>query len=187
MVKRKYTKRKRYYRRPARDYKLQCMNVSVTEGAANTFTTEESALPMPKTNARVGSYVVEVVRVEYDCKAADQEPTNSAAGPGTALEWEISTKELSEISGIAEPHVIGSKRLVTNMTTSGVNQTVFPLVQEFHDGKGNGTIVAGDRLNFACKSTGEAAARTYSFRIYYRFSLIRNNEYIGLVQTLLSY
>ena len=68
-------------------------------------------------------------------------------------------------------------------TTTGFSTFVWPYRHQFQTLDGYGYLLASDSFRVSGRSVGQAAAVSFSWKLYYRFVDIPLSEFIGIVQS----
>ena len=172
-------KRKRTTTTSKKDLYPNYMTFTVTESAADTFTTSQIFTPIPRGPISGNkATIMEILEVQYyfpniDMKDdGDQVFASLRMGP-----------EPSNIGHVAEPNVIDVMYLESRLTTSGATLTLLPIIHKLQTHDGYGFLVATDSFYASVNSNNIGTAVTCNFRVYYRFVTVSITEYIGIVQS----
>lgn len=160
------------------DVKPQWINFRVTQSAADTFTQESLNLPI-NPGATVGGNKVRVIEL---LRAYMHSDFDTLAEDGY-LALQVCTASKSAVSNLADPETLMFMEIATQLVTSGAIVTVMPYVYDLTDGDGNGILVAVDELFCGIMSDGQAAARSFSLKLLYRYVDVSVQEFIGIVQS----
>ena len=152
----------------------------LTLSAANTFTTESIATPIPRlpTGSGASSTIMELLYLELDVRNTDFTTTADEVEFGISLG---STPTV--VVGIQAASSILNVHLDLTLTTSGAVLLVMPIRHSLQEENGFGYLLAADTINTTGNSAGMAAATQFRWRLYYRFVNVSLTEYIGIVQS----
>lgn len=159
------------------DVNPQILNLVVTQSAADTTTTGEAPLPIPRgySSKKGKAIVFEILRVVY--VFADFTPLAANA----FLSATLSTTGASIATEDPEVFSVSS---IDGIFATAVGFQFFARKHEdvLHDGAGHGFLVATDNVFLSLRSLATAVANTVVAKIYYRFKEVSLQEYIGIVQ-----
>ena len=156
------------------------MTGALTLSAANTFTTESIATPIPRlpTGSGATSTIMELLYLELDVRSTDFLVT------ADQVEFGISVgSSPSAVIGINNPSAVLQVSLDYALATSGSVLLHMPIRHSLQEENGFGFLLAADTINTTGNSVGMAAATIFRWRLYYRFVNVSLTEYIGIVQS----
>jgi len=152
----------------------------LTLSAANTFTTESIATPIPRlpTGSGATSTIMELLYLELDARNTDFLVT------GDSVEFGISVGSTpASVIGIHQAQAVLAINLDYALATSGSVLLNMPIRHSLQEENGFGFLLAADTINTTGVSAGMAAATQFRWRLYYRFVNVSLTEYIGIVQS----
>lgn len=156
---------------------------SITQSAANTFTTQTLAMPIPRiTSGARSATIMEFLYIDLSQDNFDLVAT------GDRVQFGITVgSPPTAVNALDHSQVICHfDRTVEGPTDVGLIPWTFPYRIDLQDKNGYGFLVAADNINISMTSTGQAAACRTFFRIYYRFVTIPISEYVGIVSSLMT-
>lgn len=155
------------------------MSGRLTLSAANTFTTQQIFTPIPrlKTTGNKAT-VMELLWMELVPTVTDF----VASGDNLSFGVQIGAVPTA-VATPDDPRSIWTYITEFGALTSGGNLQVYPARADFQSQDGHGYLLASDAFHITGLSTGQAAAVSYNWRIYYRFVEISVAEFVGLVQS----
>lgn len=158
------------------DVNPQILTARVVQSAADTTTTQEILLPVPRPSSRKGrSIVMEILRVKYNIS-----DLVTPAGQIQVLGF-LSTS--SSATTLSDPTSFSNfSRDGLFATAVGFAYSSRRFEDDLTDGAGHGFLVATDGIFFTLISTNTGAANISTAKIFYRFKEVSLEEYIGIVQ-----
>lgn len=163
----------------------QILTAIATTTAANTYTSGQIILPVPRNRVNGDKVtVIELLKLYWNLGEPDANP--AAAGSVITSLAQLSTAVLTAHSP-QEPRVISAVEKIIRgaFTAAGTYGTSYfdPLTIDLTDGQGHGIIVATDFLFLAVTSTGFVGNNSAVIKMLYRFKDVNLAEYIGIVQS----
>lgn len=159
------------------DVNPQVLNLVVTQSAADTATTGEAPLPVPRgfSPKKGKALVLEVLRVNYSIA--------NLVTPGGNVSVSATLSTTSAAVAETDPEVF-SIFSVDGLFATAVGFSYFDRVKidNLHDGAGHGFLVATDNLFLTVSSSNTSAANRVVAKIFYRFKEVTLAEYVGIVQ-----
>lgn len=160
------------------DAKPQFMSGVVCMSGANTYTQVSMPMPVNQQGVPVGrARVVEIFRVWVDFAPDTLAEDGSIAA-------QITYGSESNLVAPTRPEAwILKFQADMQMVTSGAITLVTPFQFDLTDSKGNGVLVATDKLFLAALTGGQAAAINVGFKMLYKMTEVSQAEYIGIIQS----
>jgi len=159
-----------------KDFNPQVFKVTVTQSAADTFTSSTNPLPVQRLPNGRSAQVMEILKVAWFLTSAPAEVDNSITGF-------LTTKAYSSAPPTTDGPVIDHIRRNLLLTTSGEVFAEWPIVHDLTDGAGHGILIGTDNLYLHCGSSTTSLANTLVAWIYFRWKNVSLPEYIGMVQS----
>lgn len=155
---------------------LQSFTATVTESAANTYTTKEVDIP---TNVYDVAYrLIEIVQIDWEVIDFDIAP---AAGDN--IEIELTYIQFSAMQGTDSPFMIKRKVISCIFVASGALLLIQPLTDFLIDTAGHGKDVARESIWIAVDSTNQTNPIEVKATIHYRRIRSTTDRYIALFQS----
>lgn len=158
------------------DVNPQYLSTFVTQTAADTTTTGTINLPVQRLPSGNKAQVMEVLKVFFFSSAPAEADSVISAYLSTSSFGTTTTT-------FSEPRVFAGFSISRSVTTSGIVDLVFPIIQDLTDGAGHGVIVATDSIYLQVSSATTSGANTVRVKILYRWKDVPLPEYIGVVQS----
>lgn len=163
------------------DYSPQILSITIVQTAADTFTTEAIALPIPRMAAGKGkSVVMEILRVDFIFDDL------------TAIAGQVSLSPMlqtAQVSGSGAFTQLQDPRTFAYASLDGIFATAVGFAfnsrvisRDLTDGSGRGYLVGTDQIFFRLDSVGTGRANSCCAKILYRFKGVTLEEYVGIVQ-----
>jgi len=150
---------------------------TLTESAANTFTTTSVNIPTNLLMQGGGRRtIIEVLKIELEVTTMDGD---------TASLIDVTFTIGSTPTGIltlSDPRVISAYRSTQLLTTSGSFHYQFPVTLNLSTSDGYGFLLAGDRFHVSILGGSQQSALVLRWRMYYREVGVSITEYVGIVQ-----
>ena len=153
----------------------QFMSFSVTETAANTFTSIRIQLPVARQPGAKRITVIELLQVLM-------QPDGEEFANGDIWDSALGFRTAATMPNLSDPNLFFRNQRRITVATTGSILTEEPLVQRYDGGGGKGFLLATDSIFAMVDSTSNSAALTAHFKLLYRFVEIGLQEYIGIVQ-----
>jgi len=159
------------------DVNPQILTVNVTQTAADTTTTDEIALPVPRFSAKKGrSLVIEILKV--DAFVDDYLATGAANSVrgflDTSGEADNATEPTTFYSG--QQDLLFATAIGFQIVDRNIGRT------DYTDNAGHGFLVATDSIFATVATQVTGRINIITFKILYRFKEVTLQEYIGIVQ-----
>lgn len=161
------------------DVNPQLLNLTVTQTAADTSTTLEQPIPVPRfTAGKARSLVIEILWLQWNF--ANLPNPNGVTVNFTGI---LSTAATAAV--ITDPRTFACIDFEIDSAAAPTDAPYYPRTyrQYFHDGAGHGLLVATDAIFLTLASASTTAANTVNVKIAYRFKEVALAEYIGIVQS----
>lgn len=158
------------------DVNPQILSATGSQSAADTFTTVEIPLPIPRPAARKGkSIVMEILGVKYQL--------GDLVVPAGQINITPFLATSSSASTIGDPTTFSwISRDGLFSTAIGFAYSSRKFDDNLSDGAGHGFLVATDSIFLSISSALTGAINRVNVKIHYRFKEITLEEYIGIVQ-----
>lgn len=167
------------------DVNPQYMTFSISMSAANTYTEQAIATPVPRNKVSGNNVtVMEILKVFFDLSEADANP--AAGGSVITESVQLTTRSQANFnSATAAVFAFCQKQIRGAFTAAGSYgmQYYDPYVWDCTDGAGHGVIVATDNIYIGMTSAGFVALATCNVKLLYRMKDVTLPEYIGIVQS----
>ncbi len=151
------------------------LNMSVTESAADTFTT--TVVNTPRRSLAQGNVVMEICWVDMFYNTV----FNAAA---EALVIQISQGGVPTAPlAFGDPNLLCEVRLESQGVSTAI--TTAPIRCEMQTTDGFGVLFAGEQLHFSVAGTGTGIANAVSAKLFYRDVKVTTTELNGLIISLL--
>ena len=170
------------------DVNPQYLHGRLTLSAANTVTNVTIGTPIVRVGPQTGggSIIMEVLKVFVDFPSPDAD-----AAAATDRNFGISFSTVDQGTGFTnfnDPRMFAMlnwdlRNAFTAAGTGLLNAKSDPQVYDMTDGAGHGILVATDNIFIQARTTGQAGASSFDFKILYRFKKVSLVEYIGIVQS----
>lgn len=168
------------------DVNPQYMNITVTQSAADTTTTQTQAIPIQRLPSGGRAQVMEILKI-----LATTPSFSAIAAVGETeqtMNIFLSTTSFgTTATTFSEPRVIWNINKVRRgaFTAGGTYAYEYSLLDtiDLTDGAGHGFLVATDNLFLQYNSGGTGATNTCRMKILYRWKDVSLSEYIGIVQS----
>jgi hypothetical protein len=158
------------------DVNPQLMHFSAAQSGADTTTTTELKLHIPKHFGSMRPTVIEILKVFLYWGAQ--------AEVDSAVNVFFSTTSFGTTATTAsEPRVFAAGRLDIKITTSGQTLRTDPLTLDLTDGAGHGVLIGTDSIFIQVESASTSLTNTVKGKILYRYKSVGMQEYIGMVQS----
>ncbi len=158
-----------------KDVYPQFMSFSITESAANTFTTQRIQLPVARQPGAKKITVIELLQVLF-------QPVGEEFANGDIWDTGLFFRDETVLPALSDPNVFFLKqRRITTITTGSI-VTEEPSVQRYDTGGGRGILLATDSIFVGIVGASQSAAITAHYKLLYRFVEVGLQEYIGIVQ-----
>lgn len=159
------------------DVNPQLLNLTVTQTAADTTTTLEQPLPVPRVGVRKGrSVVIEILWIR--ATFADIQIVTPSAGSITAV---LSTAPTAATVVDSRTFWVADFEALADAAPTTRNFFSRSYVTTLHDGAGHGYLVATDAIFLSLASVASGIANAVNLKIAYRFKEVGLEEYIGIV------
>lgn len=148
---------------------------------ANTFTTQEIALPVNRVGIGSGTKatIIEFLWCDLDMD------THDFAAAADLYIFSISVGAVpTAIPRLGANTTVCSMGEEFAITTSGAVLHKTPLRYDFQDKLGYGFLIPTDSMHISVASAGMGSALTARWRVYYRFVDVPIGEYVGIVTSL---
>lgn len=159
------------------DVNPQILNIVVKQTAADTATTGEAPLPIPRgfTSKKGKAIVFEVLWVQYFF--------DEITSPGAAANLRATLSTTGAAVDPSDPEVFSLVDLDYLFATA-VGFAYLPrgVKDVLHDGAGHGFLVGTDNIFLTCGSNNTSRVNTVTAKVAYRFKEVSLEEYIGIVQ-----
>jgi hypothetical protein len=158
---------------------------SLTLSAANTFTTEQLSLPIPRIGIGRSSTKATIIEC-LNCLIVPSGTDLAAVTDHVTFALSVGAAPTA-MPGIADPETVCFHRqeVAGDITAGGgLFMVQKPMVMNMQDAQGFGTLIAADKINVCGSTAGQAAAVTFNYRIHYRLVQVTMTEYVGLVSSL---
>lgn len=150
---------------------------TLTESAANTFTTVSINIPTNLLMQGGGKRtIIEVLKIELTISGED-----GATGSIKTVAFSIGSAPTAIIQP-NDPRCIQSYQTSIIITTSGLLYEQYPVTLNMTSKDGYGYLIAGDRFHIGVLGTSQTNALTVRWRMYYREVGVSVMEYVGIVQ-----
>jgi len=159
------------------DVNPQVLNFVVTQSAADTNTTGEAPLPVPRgfSPKKGKALVLEVLRVVYEVA--------NIVTPGGQVAISATISTTGAAVSVTDPEVFSFFDIDGLFATAvGFGYFQRRFTDTLHDGAGHGFLVATDNLFLTVSSANTSAANRVVAKVFYRFKEVSLAEYIGIVQ-----
>jgi len=151
---------------------------TLTESAANTFTTTSINIP---TNLLMqgGSRrtIIEVLKIELEVSGDD-----GASSSYIDVMFSLGSTPTAMLTS-ADPRVFSHMIQGQIITTSGLRQYEWPWIDYKQSTDGYGYLIAGDRFHISMLGASQTNALVCRWRMYYREVGVSVMEYVGIVQS----
>lgn len=159
-----------------RDVNPQFMSGYIVQSGADATTTQEYQIPVQRLPDNGRAQVMEVLKVFV------QYPPPTEVDSSTHCVFGTRNYATADVQ-LNEPSLFAAFGQLFRITTTGAIQIRAYDMWDCTDGDGHGVLVATDKIFVQVKSAAETAARTYYWKILYRWKDIPLAEYIGIVQS----
>lgn len=158
------------------DVNPQLLNLTVTQTAADTTTTLEQPLPVPRIGVRKGrSIVVEIIWIQWNF--AD---FVTPAGVNVSYTGILSTASTAfTVTDTRSFAIKDIEMLASAAPDRNFRQRSYR--QDFTDRAGHGFLVATDSIFLTLASSASTGTNSVNCKIAYRFKEVALEEYIGIV------
>lgn len=154
------------------------LSSAITMSAANTFTTQTLALPIPRIGSTTRPTIMEFLYILVQIDGTD------LIANGDDVSFSIRQGGVpTGVGNYSSSDVIAHLKLENALVTSGMQLRPTPIKIDMETKSGYGQLVASDTVHVSMASTGQAGACIANFRIYYRFVQVPVTEYVGIVQS----
>ncbi len=152
---------------------------SVTESAADTFTTAQVFTPIPRLKtAGNKATVMELLWVDF----MNNNQLLNASGEQWRFQMSIGSVPTALLA-FNDPRTIMEWKREMEILTTGGTVADAPIKYDFQSADGYGFLLASDAFNVSVAGTATGVAAIIQWRLYYRFVDIPLAEFVGLVQS----
>lgn len=167
------------------DVSPQLLTLAVTQTGANTFTEQQTGLPIPRFAISKGkAMTMELLKVYFD--GGQKDNNYAAGGESSSVSAQLSTASFTALND-ADPRVIAfyNKEYRGAFTAAGTYSSVItePFQLDCTDGAGHGILIATDNIFMGINTTNFAGASSVVAKLLYRWKMVTTDEYIGIVQS----
>lgn len=172
------------------DVNPQYLSGIVLMSGINTATETVLFTPIVRVGPQTGgrSIIMELLKLWVDMPSID---ADNPAAQGRIMQFSMSTSSVGAtpaIMLISNAHCLAGLAHATRNAFSALGSGILeskaePAVWDFTDGAGHGILVATDNVFFQAKTSNQAAASEFHWKLMYRFKSVSLVEYIGIVQS----
>ncbi len=151
---------------------------TLTESAADTFTTTQVFTPIPRLKtAGNKATVMELLWLDTDLST-----TLNAAAEQVNVNFMIGSTPTAFVQ-YNDPRVFALRGVQMQLLTSGAVAVNDPVRFEMQSADGFGYLLASDSFHVSIQGTATGVANIVRWKLFYRFVDIPLSEFVGLVQS----